>query len=412
MLIFASQITPRVQYVFDFIFRETLQLEYGLTSDEVYFSSVSDKVKWSYGSSIHGCPSLPAHRLLFENSIEPQSLSKIAIEDLIVLFEAENIDGIDYDVFASAFYLISRYEEYLPSVRDKHGRYAAYQSVATEFGFLETAMVNRYIFWIIRWLKSHFTDLEIKMQKPKILFSIDIDHPFYSKDLPLDKWLIRSIKNIGNVGEKDKFDTYDFILNTLGNISSIFFFLCPKNPSENDHFNKRDSENFKQLIHFIRSKSKIGIHPSYHSLDMSLIEEEIHWLSELHTRPIKSSRFHYLKNDIEKAYIQLEKMGVKYDFSMGYGDFCGFRSSTSLPYFYFDLKKNRRTELVIFTPCIMDSTFRYGSQHGFQDKLTFIYDEIKTYGGYFIPIFHNDILAENEWQSNFEFCVQLVKNEE
>jgi hypothetical protein len=34
---------------------------------------------------------------------------------------------------------------------------------------------------------------------------------------------------------------------------------------------------------------------------------------------------------------------------------------------------------------------------------------VKNYGGIFIPIFHNDIIAEEEWRAHFEYSVELMK---
>jgi hypothetical protein len=194
MLVYCKHRTPRVDYIFDFVLNQTLGIDYELTTNEDFFKSSDHNTKWAYGSSIDDIPCLPAANLLLEKSIEPQDLIQKIDEDIITLFEVENYRTIDFDIFSSAFYLISRYEEYLPCVKDEHGRYAAFQSIAVQYGFLNTAMVNRYIFWFMTWLRRNFTHLEVKIAKPKFLISIDVDHPFYSKDLSLDKWLIRSIK--------------------------------------------------------------------------------------------------------------------------------------------------------------------------------------------------------------------------
>lgn len=413
MLIFCKQRTPRIDYIFDFVLNQTLSIDYELTANEDFFKSSDNNSKWSYGVYFESIPSLPAANFLFKKSIEPQDLVKKVNDDFITLFEVETYNKVDYDIFASAFYLMSRYEEYLPCVKDEHGRYAAFQSIAVQYGFLQTAMVNRYIFWFMTWLRRNFSHLEVKIGQPKFLISIDVDHPFYSKDLSLDKWLIRSIKNFSlfsNSNENDKFDTYDFILENLNGLNSIFFFLCPQNPSEMDHHNRRESENFKNLIQYIRSKSQIGIHPSYESETKKFIDEEIEWLTNQHQRPIKSSRFHYLKFDIETSPNILLKSNILFDFSLGYSSHIGFRSGTSLPHFFYDLKKEKSTQLKIFNPCIMDSSFEYGSVQNFRENCQQLIEEVKVYGGYFIPIFHNDILAIEEWKENYKFCIDTIKS--
>jgi hypothetical protein len=209
----------------------------------------------------------------------------------------------------------------------------------------------------------------------------------------------------------DKNDTYDFILENLQELNSIFFFLCPKSPTEMDHFNRRESENFKQLIQYIRSKSQIGIHPSYESETNKLIDEETKWLSTQHQRQMKSSRFHYLRYDIESSPNLLIKSGIQYDFSLAYSSHVGFRSGTSFPHFYYDLNKEKTTHLKIYNPCIMDSSFEYRTIQNFKENCQQLIEEVKVYGGYFIPIFHNDILANEEWKENFKFCIEEIKKE-
>jgi hypothetical protein len=410
MLIYTTHISPRVEYIFDFILKETLGIDYELTAVKDFFIASDHRVKWSYGSYFEALPSLPAAGLLFEADIQHQDLEKLIHEDRISFFEVENYGGIDFDIFASAFYLISRYEEYLPCVNDTHGRYAAYQSVAVQFGFLQTAMVNRYIFWLMTWIKKNFPSLEAKIEKPKFLISIDVDHPFYSKDISLDKWILRSIKNFSLFTEKDKYDTYDFIFENLQDLNSIFFFLCPEHPSDMDHFNKRDSENFKNLVQYIKSKSQLGIHPSYHAESKKILAEEIQWLSTQHQRQIRASRHHYLRFDIESSPQALIKSGIQFDFSLAYSTHTGFRSGTSLPFYLYDLKKEKKTSLKIMSPCIMDSSFQHGALTDFRENCQQLIEEIKTYGGYFIPIFHNDILANEDWKENFKFCITQIKN--
>lgn len=409
MLIYIPSPSIRVQYVFDFVLTETLNMEYELTSNSDFFRSADNPLKWAYGVDMDTIPSLPATELLWENDIRMQHTVQMTHEDIVPLFPASKIGDIDFDLFASLFYLISRYEEYLPCVKDNHGRYAALQSVAYQYGFLEAAMVNRYILWFVRWLRKKFINLDIKMSKPKALMTVDIDHPFYTKDVSLGKWLKRSLKEFNFLSENDKYDTTDFMLDSLGDLPSIFFILCPKLPSDMDHFNQRDSEAFISMIRRLKAKSKMGLHPSYYAEDRNLLEEELSWLSVYHERPMKSVRFHYLRFDIESTPHILIKAGIQNDFSLGYGTHAGFRTSCSLPFYFFDLKKNRKTNLKIYTPCIMDSVFKYGSMEGFQEKMNQLIDEVKNYGGVFIPIFHNDIVVEEEWQQNFTNCVDKMK---
>ena len=57
----------------------------------------------------------------------------------------------------------------------------------------------------------------------------------------------------------------------------------------------------------------------------------------------------------------------------------------------------------------MDSIFKYGELGSFEEKSSQLIEEVKNYGGIFIPIFHNNIVAEEEWQKNFLNCIDKMK---
>jgi hypothetical protein len=163
------------------------------------------------------------------------------------------------------------------------------------------------------------------------------------------------------------------------------------------------------MIDRLRSRSKIGLHPSYYAEDRNLMSEELAWFAHQHQRQIKSLRFHYLRFDVETTPDILLAHDIQNDFSLGYGTHIGFRTSTSLPFYWFDLKKNRKTSLKIYTPCLMDSLFKHHGKQNYREHLLQLVDEVKNYGGVFIPIFHNDIIADEEWREHFEYSVELMK---
>lgn len=408
MLIYIPKPSIRVQYVFDFVLAETLSLEYELTSNLDFFKASDAHCKWSYGLEVEGVPSLPAANLLWETRVQQQRCIQIIHEDIVALFPTDVWDTVNFDIFASLFFLISRYEEYLPCVKDTHGRYAAIQSTAFQFGFLETAMVNRYIVWFIKWLRSHNLNHDVRMSKPKALVTVDIDHPFYTRDISIGKWLKRNLKDLSFLSEKDKYDTTSYMLDSIGSLASIFFILCPQKPTEVDHHNQRDSEAFLSMIHQLRLRTKIGLHPSYYAEEHTLFSEELAWLSEQHERKIKSVRFHYLRFNIETTPQLLMNHQIQNDFSLAYGTHVGFRTSTSLPFYLFDLTRNVKTKLRIYTPCIMDSVFKYHGKSNYREHFSQLAEEVKMYGGVFIPIFHNDIVSEEEWKSNFEYSLNIM----
>ena len=59
--------------------------------------------------------------LLFEQGINDISIKIGDWDGLPCFFEANERSNIPYDIFAASFYLLSRYEEYMPHVKDDLG---------------------------------------------------------------------------------------------------------------------------------------------------------------------------------------------------------------------------------------------------------------------------------------------------
>ena len=88
----------------------------------------------------------------------------------------------------------SRYEEYLPHVKDVHGRYTAPESLAYNHGFLEKPVVDIWAYKLLAILKKKFPDYKYQERSYEYVSTIDIDNAFAYKH----KNFIRSAKRIPN----------------------------------------------------------------------------------------------------------------------------------------------------------------------------------------------------------------------
>jgi hypothetical protein len=61
-----------------------------------------------------------------------------------VASQGEGLRQDVFDLFAAAFYLVTRYEEYLPFIADRHNRFEASQSVLFKHGLLERPLINEW----------------------------------------------------------------------------------------------------------------------------------------------------------------------------------------------------------------------------------------------------------------------------
>ncbi|WAC03604.1 hypothetical protein N7U66_09110 [Lacinutrix neustonica] len=99
-----------------------------------------------------------ANELLFEQGLDDLDLNVSEWEDTKCFFANGESSALPFDIFAASFYLLSRYEEYLPHVKDDYGRFTAEESLAFNHGFLNQPVVDIWAFKFRKLLKAHYPD--------------------------------------------------------------------------------------------------------------------------------------------------------------------------------------------------------------------------------------------------------------
>jgi hypothetical protein len=156
ILIYSQKSSARSRYVFKLLFEELLGCFYSVTDNLGEFESYSGP-KCSYGKRpLADEVFLYACDLLFEQGIRFQETNESVENGIAMLFPAKMSAAMSFDVFAASFYLVSRYEEYLPHFKDQHGRFKANQSVLFKLGVLSEPVVNRWALQLLAILERRF----------------------------------------------------------------------------------------------------------------------------------------------------------------------------------------------------------------------------------------------------------------
>jgi hypothetical protein len=107
--------------------------------------------------------------------------------------------------------------------------------------------------------------------------------------------------------------------------------------------------------------------------------------------------------------------GITNDYSMGYGSINGFRASIASSYYWYDLKKEEQTGLLIHPFCFMDANSYYEQNFSAEEALEEMvqyYQTIKQVNGTMITIWHNSFLGTcNEfegWREVYQQFITLV----
>ena len=416
-------ISSRVKYIFEIIFQKHLGISYSITSNKKEFE-VHSQEKINYSSlRFENSFFIRSADLLFENNISPQKIPVSELDSHKVLFPHLDCD-LRFDIFSASFYLLSRYEEYLDFTSDEFGRFQATDSLAYQNDFLKLPIVDIWILYFKKKLAYIFPTLVFSSTKNfKALLTYDIDIAYKFKGRNLLRTVGSSFKdllqgNFKNIVQrkivllkirKDNWDIYDELQHTIQKtkFSSIFFFLVG-NPSKYDRNLKTERPLMVQLINKIAAFTEIGIHPSFYSnQNSSQLKVEKEKLENIVKKKIIKSRQHFLKLKFPDTYSNLIALGIKEDYTMGFPEMPGFRAGTCTPFYFYDLQKEQKTDLLIFPISCMEASFKYYLKSSPEESLSLIkniINSVRGVNGTFISIWHNDNLEDTQLDKNWRWC--------
>jgi len=433
VLVFSHSITSRLQYIIDF-FSQYYGLSWKLTSDEERFINATNTGKINYGYHRIDASEIfiHSHALLFESSVRQVKVECFERNHYKAFFKAEGDFG--FDLFAGIFFLITRYEEYLPFKKDVYGRYAHENSVAFKENFLHLPLVNIWLEDFKKLLKEKNPSLAIQNCSFSFLptYDIDIAWSFRNKGLQrnfggiiqlLFKGQVRKLVHRIQVirrKKQDPFDSYEWMarLHEQFNVKPIYFFLVAKEKGKYDKNIDVTNSEYQQLVRNIATSYSIGLHPSWASGDVpSLLTKEKATLEQISNQRINKSRQHYIRFTLPYTYRKLIALDLTNDYSMGYGSINGFRGSIASSYYWYDLKNEEKTRLLIHPFCFMDANSYYeqklSPELAFEELMQY-YKAVKSVNGVMITIWHNNFLGADEefagWNELYQKFISLVKN--
>jgi hypothetical protein len=435
VLIYSHTTNPRLQYICKFIFENVLGVDFKITIDSEEFSQY-DGVCINYSDREIKKEELRIQNtnLLFEENIIEQKIECFTYKDYKAFFKVENSD-FGFDIFAASFYLLSRYEEYLPHSKDMYGRYAHENSLAFKEGFLQLPLINIWVKHFAEIINKKYSTFNIQPCLPAGRYSIFNIIPTYDIDIAYSYKHKGVLRNIGGFFKspsverikvllgllKDPFDSYDWMnaLHTEYNLPALYFFLLAEKTGTYDKNIALHKNALWRLIKFHAKKYSIGIHPSWQSANnFSILKKEKSYLEAMSELSITNSRQHYIKFNLPEGYRQLVDAGITDDYSMGYGSINGFRASVASSFNWFDIENNEETNLVIHPFCFMDANSYYEQKQTAEqsfDELMHYYKICREVDGTLITIFHNNFLGTDKnfkgWREMYQrFLFETQKN--
>ncbi len=389
----------RLIYTLNFIFQRVWQKNYILTNNFDEFI-LSDKLKINYSENyIENCI----------NVYPTPLITHYLKTSFIPNFQITQHAFYEEDIFAKAFFFLSRYEEWFFQYQpDNHQRFEIHCSIFREQ--LKTPLVDESI----HNFKQYILKLYPQFKTPYFfqpIYTFDLDNilAFKGKSLlrttgAFLKHLLKQeyhlidkrIKTLFFKQDDPFIEVYKFIKQLSQKHPVIFFILCESNAQFDRAANIQHPHSISTLK-YLHSFAHIGLHPSYDTFsDKKKLLNEKNKLEKILETSIIASRQHYLRMKISTTPKLLIKSGIQYDFSMGFASQTAYRAGTSYPFYFYDFETETTSNLLFIPFQVMDGAYFNYQKINIEDSiqdLQNIYTTVQKLGGYFIPLFHEITLS-------------------
>jgi len=220
---------------------------------------------------------LPASELLKIGPIQEIEYNTLKYNKIPALFKIDIPNStLPFDLFATIFFHLSRYEEYLPFQADHHQRFTFKECWAYQNNCLHLPIVDQLVILVEQILKELYPQINTKKRSFCFQPTYDIDMAWAYKY----KGIVRNsggvLKDIfqGNKerlrerwevfihNKTDPFYTFDHFQqwDQKYSMPSLYFFLLGDYNKYDQNINANQTI-FRQLIQNIATTNEIGIHP-------------------------------------------------------------------------------------------------------------------------------------------------------
>jgi hypothetical protein len=333
---------------------------------------------------------------------------------------------LSVDVFGSAFFTLTRYEEAVKPDRDARERFPAVASLAYQEGFLDRPIVNEYV-EVLWWaLKRLWPGLRRKQRTFRTCLSHDVDRPFCTKSLPrmlknavediverrtlpLAKRRVRSFAQVkrGHL-DRDICNTFEFImdLSEKHGLRSSFYFMTARTAGMIDGNYSMADPWIKNLLRRMHERGhEIGLHPSYNTFrDPEQVRREFYILlkaaeAEGIVQWGWGGRQHYLRWEAPTTWQAWENAGLNYDATLSFADRIGFRCGVCYEYRVFNLRTRaalrlRERPLLVMEDSALSRRYMSLTFEQAWREIGRLKDRCKLFGGDFNLLWHNSRLVE------------------
>ena len=346
-------------------------------------------------------------------------------QDLITKSGDEFIIG--QDIIASAFFLLSGWNEYYSGDKDSHGRFPYASSIQKRLDITGKPIVN-YYFDILKTVIEEASGKSIYPHtwegKP---FVLCLTHDIDTCETGWMQGGLHALKNMQfltpikliykKLSGKDAWFNFEDILRLeqFYGAPSTFFFLTTQEIRlgiKNADYNLRDPK-FQRVFELLaKAGSEVGIHGSAGTyLDTEQLKDELQQFRV----PVNGNRFHFLLYDPAASGRIIDECGLAYDTSLGFAEQPGFRNSFCFPFHPWDFKNDQPFLHFEIPLTLMDGTLqKYMNLKPSETRSQFepLIEEVRKFGGCMTVLWHNTHFSEYKFAGWKEVYTQILETAE
>jgi len=422
LLIFTHKVTNRLTYTARQVFEKILGIDISFTTKvEDFIKHSGPKITYSK-QPLQNEFFIRSNDLLFEQGINDLEIKVSEWDGVPCFFSSGEKSSIPFDIFSASFFLLSRYEEYLPHVKDSVGRFPVKESLAYQNNFLELPVVDLWAYKLLDALKERFPDIGASERSYSFtsIINVTTSHCYAMRGfvrslggvfIDLGSFRLKNIVKRFSVllgFSKDPYDNfYELVeIHKKLPIKTMFFFQFAKHSAHDKNISPNNNK-FRYLIKSVADYSVVSLSTSFlSSTNKSVLKEEKKQLGNLINKPINYSRLRYNRVSVPTTYRNLVETEFTDDFSMGYTHEIGFRAGTCTPFHFYDINMEVRQPLKVHPFTVHDyALMNYGNKEEVFDKMDKVYQWVKQVNGNLVIVFSNELLGSDhkiDWMEMYQ----------
>lgn len=354
-------------------------------------------------------------------------------------FNPEGKTTLGLDVFGSAFFMLSRYEELASQNFDIHQRYSGSSSFTYTAGLLDYPIIDEYTKILVAVIKTIWPSISIEVPLGSSIVSCDVDEPF-------ERWIrdpIYLLKGIAGAlfrrrslsiahrrllngifsyfGDfrHDPYWNFEWYMDVCESLDkkAYFYFLASHGLRDVDAAYNLESKRMQGLLSRIHSRGHtIGLHGSYDSYsDAVLLNTERQRLQDACemagvNQHIVHSRQHYLRWRADTTPDCQVEAGLLFDSTVGFADRPGFRCGTSRSFKMWSWRKMAPLCLEQQPLVLMEGTLISGVYMPYREDIVETIQKYKERsllsGGNFMFLWHNSNLTSAREKHLFQIAAK------